>query len=262
MKEKKIFFRYNIACESYKKYMQIEVGYYLGKESYSYIKIKDSITNKLNKFIFPISKIMVESNPLLIKIGENIFSEKSIILKIKEKYIGKIEIKNIDKVYNDSFWQYKIFCLNANANGDIKILGEKLKFRYAKLHLDGNCLNDYITNKLYATSNNILDIKNKYAKSAICLCIADSLLNKKIFSCIMLDDIKYIFSNKKGAFIEEFKKYTKGKNKVIDMAIKQKNLLLKYRVKKDKILVAIYKSKLNKIDLIFKAKYGLPFVEF
>lgn len=262
MKEKKIFFRYNIASKSYEKYMQIEVGYLLGEDSYSYIKIKDSITNIVNFYKYDIEEIKVFGDPFLIKIGENTFSEEAINLNIVNEFVGKIEIKNIDKVTNDSFWEYKIFCLNANANGDINIFGENLKFRYAKLHLDGNVLNPYLSNKIYATSNNMLDITNKYAKSAMCLYIADSILNKKIFSCIMLNDIKYIFSNKKGAFIEEFKKYTKGKNKIIDMVIKQKNLLLQYRIKKDKILVCLYKGNFNKINLIFKGKYSLPFVEF
>lgn len=270
MKNKHTYFRYNIVNKNGKNYIKIEVGYILSfkkqTSNYAYILLKDSKTKKQHIIKYDLEDIQIENNPFKIKIASNIFTEDSIKLNIKNSVIdikGMIQIKNIDKVNNDSFWQYKVFCLNAIANGEIFVEGEQIKFRYANLHLDGIVKTEYLDNKIYASSNNIQDLKEKYAKSAVCLYIANGIFQRKIFSCIMLNDSKYLFTNKRGAFVESIKEYTRGKEKITDIILKQKNIILNFRVKSSKIIVAMYSTKLkNKEKLIFKGKFTLPYVVF
>lgn len=270
MKNKHTYFRYNIVNKNENNYIKIEVGYILSfkkqTSNYAYILIKESVQKKSSIIKYDLDDIIIESNPFKIKLGSNTFTEENVILNIKNDVIdikGNIEIKNIDKINNDSFWQYKIFCLNAIANGEVIVSGEKIKFRYANIHLDGVVQTDYMDNKIYAVSNNIHDLKDKYAKSAICVYIANGIFKRKIFSCIMLNDQKYLFTNKRGAFIESYKEYTRGKEKVTDIILKQKNIKLNYRIKKNNIIVAMYSNKYKSKDkLIFKGKYTSPYVVF
>ncbi len=270
MKNKHTYFRYNIVNKNEKNYIKIEVGYILSFKkqtlNYAYILLKDSKTKKEHIIKYDLDEIQIESNPFKIKLASNIFTETSIKLNIKNEVIdikGIVEIKNIDRVNNDSFWQYKVFCLNAIANGEIEVEEEKIKFRYANLHLDGIVKPDYMDNKIYAVSNNIQDLKEKYAKSALCLYIVNGIFKRNIFSCIMLNDSKYLFTNRRGAFIESIREYTKGKEKITDIILKQKNITLNFRIKKTKIIVAMYSSKFKtKERLIFKGKYTSPYVVF
>jgi tocopherol cyclase len=213
------------------------------KDPHAFIQILNGYTGDTHYVRYPLNEFLWSRNMLYLKIGESVFTEKQIILKIEDKNLilsGQIEYQNIIR-YPKSLlspgimgWysfvpfmecKHGIVSVNHELKGEIFINGEIIDFNNGKGYIEKDWGVSFPEAWLWIQSNNFDEKDTSFSFSIAKIpwlgkffvgFIAFLYLNKKF----------YLFSTYNNSIVSEIK-HDPGK---IEIAVKNKNNILKIRI--------------------------------
>ncbi|MEG0282696.1 MAG: hypothetical protein RR664_05160 [Clostridia bacterium] len=276
------------------------------KNPHAFIQVFDNISKKPVYIKYPAEDFKLCTDPFAVVIKDSYFSLDKVSLNIQTEEInlvGKVEFKDRVPCKYDIMGPFAkvkylpcrhgLFTLHSTNDGYIYINKEKISFTGGTTYIEGDSGTSFPEKYIWAQSNKIQNGVYKGMKTNLVFAIAKIPICKKInirgfFLNLLLKDQQYIFATYSGAKIKDlWIKKVKG-GTLVDLKIKQKEYILKIRIRSEKghtfvypedgqmlknileadnsnIILAIYKEKkvvgnrrnieTKKIDLVFMGKY-------
>ena len=285
-------FYYRLEDKSGKNNLIITLGVIKRNEdAYAYIQVFFSKTKKIVYLKYDIKDFLMCLNPQYVQIRDNLFMLDLIQMNIQNvnlNIFGKIKaLQANSSKYNvmGPFSKQKnipcktgIFNMYSKVDGYMYIDGEKVDFTDGTIYVQGEKGEYYPEKYIWYNSSKLISNSVTSDTNAITMCISKYCGNRIFYISLLLEGVSYVFSTYNGGRIKYITLKRRGNKEVLDIRIKQKNIIFNIRVIKPKghflsypfedsmkkvtesldseMIISMYKhGDKRKIKKIFKSKF-------
>ncbi len=247
MNSKFLNFYYRLQDKEGKKNLIITVGVIKQENSmYSYIQVYSNVNKKTVYMKYDIEEFLMYINPQAVQI-DNLFTLDSLQLNIRNinlNIFGKVKfIESISPKYDimGPFSKLRnipcrtgIFNMYSKVEGEIYLEKEKLDFNSGTLYIQGESGDFFPEKYIWYNSDKITHSKVSNDLNAITMCVTKLRNSKLFYISFLLEGNQYVFSTYNGGRIKSLTLKKRGSSEIIDVKIKQQDLLFNIRIIKPK----------------------------
>lgn len=269
MNSKFLNFYYRLQDAKGKNHVVITVGAInIDNNMHSYIQIYSNKSKKTVYLKYNIADFTLYLKPQCINIDDNLFGLDLISMNIKKEELrifGKIKSKENIICKHDIMGPFSkvnylscktgLFNLHSKIDGYLYIDNKKVDFTNGTLYVQGENGNHMPDKYIWAQSNKMINKKLSNNKNSFTICLTrdKNMVNttsRYFFISFLLEGIQYVFSTYNGGRVKEVNIKKRLSKDVIDIKIKQNDLIFDIRIIKSKghVLSYPFKDSLKKVN--------------